>query len=138
MRLFKTWREIQDATAPDAPHEPCGFVCSHCKGEFPLPGTGYAIERDTDALICYPCGDEKQREELKLRRTFACYLSNDETRVTTWPGGELGKVVRRSHSRTGFGHTMLTHVQVRDVHGAMWYGKGAGGGMCITLRPMKG
>lgn len=64
------------------------------------------------------------------------YLSRQT--FTDWKGNRLGDVVRHSTARNGFNGSTLHYVRVRDVHGALWYGAGAGEGMCITLRPMKG
>ena len=81
--------------------------------------------------------DIRQRRELLDRtKPFSCYVSSDGNSVTGWKGNVLGRVVQRGVGG-GFGGRML-HVRVRDVHGGMWHGKGAGNGFCITLRAMKG
>lgn len=78
----------------------------------------------------------ERRELLDRSRPFFCYVSGDGRRVTGWKGNKLGEVVSSSVGG-GFGGRLL-HVRVRDVHGGLWHGKGAGAGMCITLRAMKG
>jgi hypothetical protein len=120
---------------------PASFQCADC-GPRPLEtsgnacGTGYAIYGD-DTMICYACADARQRAELLDRSgPFSCYVSSDGRTVTTWTGGKLGDVVSSSLGG-GFGDRML-HVRVRDVHGGLWHGKGAGAGMSIRLRAMKG
>ena len=80
----------------------------------------------------------ERRELLDRSRPFTGYLSHDGKTFTTWKGAELGTVVRIDEkvgrSRDG---SYLAHIRVRDVHGGMWQGRGAGRGMCITLRPCK-
>lgn len=81
--------------------------------------------------------DIRERRELSHRAgPFCCYVSSLGGTVTGWKGNVLGQIVRSSIGG-GFGGRML-HVRVRDVHGGLWYGKGAGAGMCIMLRPTKG
>lgn len=150
MRIFSDHGELQRALDDGSfrflpTFGPASFICCKCKKACPLNtdgggGTGYArASRESTDLICYPCADESQRVDMLDRsRPFGCYLSGDGRRVTTWTGGTLGDVVQSGTSRTGWHGTKITHVRVRDVHGAMWHGKGAGAGMCITLRPMKG
>jgi hypothetical protein len=67
---------------------------------------------------------------------FFCYVSTDGKTVTGWKGNTLGRVIARSVIRNPFGGH-LTAVSVIDVHGGRWHGRGAGNGMCITLRPSK-
>ena len=112
-------------------------------------GEHFTVARDGCSFNCAttPAGeilsdkgvDLRQRRGL-LNRTkpFYCYLSGDGKTVTGWKGNVMGHVTRSSASRTGWHGSSLTHVRVTDVHGGKWYGKGAGRGMCITLRPVKG
>jgi hypothetical protein len=65
-----------------------------------------------------------------------CFYT-DGSQVTGWKGNTLGVITRCNVTRSNFGGD-LTHVRVRDIHGGMWHGKGAGRGMCINLYPMKG
>jgi hypothetical protein len=83
-------------------------------------------------------GIRKKREMLNRSKPFVCYLSTDGRHVTGWKGNIMGSVIRSSVSRTGWHGSTLTHVNVIDVHGGRWHGKGAGPGVCITLRPSKG
>lgn len=76
------------------------------------------------------------RELLDRSKPFGCYVSSDTKHVTGWKGNVLGTIIRSTHTRSGFGANMLA-VSVRDVHGNYWHGRGAGAGMCITLRASK-
>jgi hypothetical protein len=98
----------------------------------------YARGRD-GSIISNEGVDLRERREL-LDRTlpFHCYLSGDGNHVTGWKGNVLGHVVRESTSHTGWQGSTITHVRVIDCHGNPWHGKGAGRGMCITLRASKG
>lgn len=80
--------------------------------------------------------DIRQRRELAQRAgPFSCYVSGDGERITGWKGNTLGRITSRTIGG-GFGGRML-HIRATDIHGGEWYGKGAGTGMCITLRPCK-
>lgn len=78
----------------------------------------------------------QKRELLDRSKPFYCYVSGDGQRVTGWKGNTLGRIVRSSQTRSGFGGDMLA-ITVCDVHGNYWHGRGAGRGICITLRPSK-
>jgi hypothetical protein len=81
------------------------------------------------------------RELLDRSRPFGCYLSSDGKRATGWKGNTLGAVVHASPvtlTRRSVWHgSHMLAVRVRDVHGAMWHGRGSPG-VLINLRPMKG
>jgi hypothetical protein len=121
-------------------------TCKDCRGEIVEPKesgpAGYAITPD-GSTICYGCADKRTIAELKDRtRPMGAYLSSDGARATTWTGGTLGAVVWSRPcrlTRLSFTHSKSSFrsVNVRDVHGGMWYGRGSPG-VCITLRPMKG
>ena len=103
-------------------------------------GCSFNFARGRDGSIISDEGvDLRERREL-LDRTlpFTCYLSGDGKHVTGWKGNVLGRVVRESEARTGWHRSTITHVRVIDCHGNPWHGKGAGRGMCITLRASKG
>ena len=117
------------------PTGPYLWTCDAC-GKVSPPGN-YGVCKNS--MLCYDCCTAADVAELLDRsKPFVGYLSSDCRQFTTWTGGLLGCVTRKSESRTGWYGAKLTHVRVRDVHGAMWHGKGSGAGMCITLRPMKG
>jgi hypothetical protein len=98
--------------------------------------TNYA--RDGQGNVFSDAGvDIRERKEIaKHVGAFTCYLSGDGRSVTGWKGNKLGTVDQISFGG-GFGGRMA-HVRVTDVYGGLWYGKGAGKGMVITLRPCKG
>lgn len=129
----------------NTPTTPTPGACVQCGAPFPVhpPGylayAGYAVRPD-GGHICYPCADAAQREDMRDRsRPFVAYLSG--TKVTTWTGGELGTVVwtrPAKLTRPSFTHDRRSYrsVRVRDVHGAMWTGRGSDG-IAIRLRPVK-
>lgn len=102
-----------------------------CTVNYARTSTGDVLS-DEGAVI------RERRELLDRSRPFTGYLSSDGKTFTTWKGAELGAVVR-INERAGrtWGGDYLTHIRVRDVHGGMWHGRGAGRGCCITLRPCK-
>ena len=119
------------------------LLCSDCHSPIEPPrqgtggGTGYAVLKNR-RKICYSCADKRQVADLLDRsRPFTGYLSSDGKRWTTWTGGTLGTVDRLTVSHTKWYGSSLSHVHVRDVHGNAWFGRGAGNGMCLTLRPCK-
>jgi hypothetical protein len=57
--------------------------------------------------------------------------------VTLWPGDIVGHVCRITSARTGFHRTTVFRFRWRDLSGKLWYGQGAGGGMCLLSRPMR-
>lgn len=79
----------------------------------------------------------EKRELLDRSRPFFAYVSSDGKHVTGWKGNILGRITWSTTHRTGFGGSKLLYINVVDVHGGKWHGKGAGRGMCITLRPSK-
>ena len=103
-------------------------------------GTGYARTHD-GREICYECADDEQRAHLLDREPTCAYLSTDGESVTTWSGGELGRVTWSRPARLtrqSFTHDRRSYrsVNVRDVHGNFWTGRGSPG-VLIRLRPMK-
>lgn len=128
-----TDRTVSSHRPPVAPYL---WVCDRCGKA--SPGTdSYGANRH--GMFCYDCCHALDVEQLLDRsKPFAGYLSTDGQSVGNWTGRVLGRVARSSTSRTGWHGSTLTHVRVRDVHGALWHGKGAGPGMYILLRPMKG
>lgn len=127
--------------------------CDKCGTKIEKPdgscGTGYArvSPKGQDGPYeyhCYDCCNAAEIDAIKDRSGFfSCYLNCDGTEATTWPGGKLGDVVSRQKTSHAFGRSYSLNgdqrfaVQVKDVHGAMWHGKGYAG-CCINLYPMKG
>ena len=98
----------------------------------------YARSREGSIISDEGVDLREWRELLDRSRPFGCYLSSDGRHVTGWKGNVLGQVTRESSSRTGWNRSDITHIRVIDCHGMPWHGKGAGRGMCITLRASKG
>lgn len=110
-------------------------------------GTGYAILTSprtvngrtvpANGRVCYPCADALQREDIRLGDTATLYLSQDGTRVTSWSGGTMGRVISGSVSKrytpTG-GRYERHYVRVRMFDGSAWHGNGPGDGMYVRLR----
>ena len=147
MKTFETYADLQTAMANDGfrfkpEHGPAAFRCSQCKVAKPLDmgsfTPGYALTQ-SDEFICYACADDNQRASLVTGRDgpIYAYVSSDGRRVTTWTGGTLGDVIEYGESRAGWGGSTIARFRVRDVHGQLWTGRGAGRGIACTLRPMK-
>ena len=102
-------------------------------------GSTFNYARDSAGNVYSDEGVNIQENRAMMDRSkpFGCYLSTDGQHVTGWKGNILGRVTLSSVSRTGWHGNQLTHVRVIDNHGGHWHGKGAGRGMCITLRPSK-
>lgn len=126
---------------PDRP-APAACEAKDCGRPFPVlaPGeygaTGYAYDSATREFVCYFCADARQVAALKTETTYGAYVSGDAKTITTWSGGLLMRVLYTSELRSGFGGRQL-YVRARDVHGAEWYGRGAGAGMSIHLKRAK-
>lgn len=118
--------------------------CDRCREPIPPPApgaitTGYALTAD-DETICYPCADAQSQADIAaIPDSYCAYVSSDEKNITTWTGGALMRVVDVTRTRSGFGgwrkNGGLTHYRARDSQGVIWYGRGAGAGMAIILRP---
>lgn len=79
----------------------------------------------------------ERRELLDRSKPFVCYVSSDDRHVSGWKGNILGTIVSRSRTARRWNYPAMVSIRVRDVHGGLWYGRGQGAGMCITLRPLK-
>lgn len=109
-------------------------------------GTGYALVSSPgqkEEKHCYDCCHAAEIKAMKDRSgLFTAYLSCDGKSVTSWPGGILGQVISSRETAHAFGrrHSIngkrLT-INVKDVHGELWHGKGYAG-VYIHLYPMKG
>lgn len=116
--------------------------CGHPPTPTSGPGTGYATDPKTKKRCCYACADERQREALKTAGGFTGYLTDqDHSKITTWTGGELAKVVSLGVSKqrttpTGGTYRMRT-VRAKTPDGALWYGSGSDSTEVIGLRRLK-
>jgi len=117
------------------------LICTETGKEFIATQVGcttnYARDNDDNVFSDEGVDIRERRAMLDHSKPFGCYLSSDGKTVTGWKGNELGTVTREHISRTGFYRSNITHIRVTDVHGSKWYGRGAGRGMCITLRACK-
>lgn len=115
------------------------LTCTETGKQFTGASDGCTVNyaRDAEGNIYSDEGVEirEKRELLDRTKPFFCYLSGDGKNVTGWKGNVLGKVTQETKGG-GFGNS-LTHIRITDIHGNTWYGKGAGRGMCITLRATK-
>ena len=120
-------------------------TCAETGKVFKIEAVGctYNYASDSQGRIFSDEGVEirERRALLDRRLPYTAYLSSDGRRITGWKGNVLGTVVNWSPcklTRASFTHGKgYRAVRVRDVHGAMWYGRGSPG-VCITLRPCKG
>lgn len=117
-------------------------VCAETGKSFTVTTDGftfnYATNTRGEIISDEGVNIQERRELLDRSKPFYCYLSGDGRHVTGWKGNILGTVESERSSRSGWHGSSITRITVRDVHGAMWSGRGAGRCMCITLRPMKG
>lgn len=120
--------------------EGAGFECSECWHHKPVKsngGTGYGFD-SSGRLYCYECCAKRDREEMKDQsKPFSAYVNGKGDRVTSWAGGELGKIFAYAESRTGWNRGTIARFHVLDCNGNWWQGRGPGRGMYCTLRAMK-
>lgn len=120
-------------------------TCAETGKTFVIETDGFTFNYATDGeghIFSDEGVDIRERRALLDRSLpFTAYLSSDGRHLTGWKGNVLGAVVDWAPcklTRTSFTHgKSYRSVRVRDVHGAMWYGRGSPG-VCITLRPCKG
>jgi hypothetical protein len=113
-------------------------------GHEPTPGsgsgTGWAEDPDTGMRYCYPCADDRQRQDMLTAARYSAYVREADMTVTTWTGAKLGTItsMRRSPWRyTAHGRYRIRYVRVTDVHGNTWRGSGNDDWEVITLYRMK-
>lgn len=121
------------------------LTCSETGKQFVAANVGcttnYARDREGNIYSDEGVNIRESRELLDRSKPFYCYLSSDGKTVGGWKGNVLGRVIVETYGG-GFGsnrrtHKGMVHIRVKDIHGGEWYGKGAGRGMCITLRACK-
>ena len=121
------------------------LICHETGKQFTAEKQGCTFNYATDSagnVFSDEGVDLAEKKELRDRsRPMGGYLSCDGKRFTGWKENILGYVVRSSivtltHFSYTHGKTMQA-VRVRDIHGALWYGRGSPG-IHINLRPMKG
>lgn len=118
------------------------LVCAETGKAFVGEPQGATVNYATDAqghVLSDEGVDLRERRQLLDRSSPFCgYISSDGRFFTGWKGNELGRVTKtmKTDIRSNWAGQLKAY-NVRDCHGAMWYGRGAEG-MCIILRPMKG
>lgn len=128
-------RTVQTREETIMPTADCGHTYPEQTG---VGGTGYATDRETELTMCYPCADERQREAMKTATVFQAYVADDGKTITTWSGGKLADITRRSESASPLQYRgVIHHIRATDAQGREWYGKNSGNGMVITLRLRK-
>lgn len=145
MLTFETYRQYLQACTERTvnshrpPAGPYFWTCETC-GKCAPNSDSYGTRRD-DTMHCYDCCHAADVAELlDQSKPFGAYLSKlpgGQRIVSNWPGGRLGDVHALSFSRSGWHGAEIARFHVRDVHGQWWQGRGAGDGMCCTLRKMK-
>jgi hypothetical protein len=113
-------------------------------GDPPTPdagiGSGYATTLD-GRRICYTHANELEaatmREHGEAGAVFTAYISSDGRNVTTWLGAVLARVTEHGSSRTGWNGSEVHTWRATDTDGRQWYGRNAGPGMVVMLRPAK-
>lgn len=119
-------------------------TCHQTGKQFTVTSDGFTFNyaRDGDGNIL---SDEGVRmlDARSMRahsKPVGAYLSGDGKHITGWKGDILATVTQTSVSRAGWYGSSITYIHIRavDQFGGLWYGKCAGRGMCITIRPVKG
>lgn len=96
----------------------------------------YALDREGRIYSDEGVDIRERRDMLDRSKPFYCYVSCDGGRVTGWKGNKLGDIVG-GLTVPPRGSLQPHRFRVCDVHGNWWTGRGAGTGMCCTLRAMK-
>jgi hypothetical protein len=100
--------------------------------------TGYAYHSVTQRTMCYWCADESARSEMVRVDMVTQYVNSEGTKIVTWSGGELGRVVDSSVWAGGWNGSLIHSWTVVDSNGGRWHGRNGGPGMAVTLRRLKG
>lgn len=114
------------------------LVKSTCGHELRADGcaAGYARTHD-GRVLCYFCANSEQlvtaQHAQRGDRIFA-YVSSDGQSITTWTGGMLGRVTRRSEGWVS-PSARGVYITAKILGGPWVYGRGGGNGQCINLRP---
>lgn len=150
MRIFDTYTELRTALdlpalAPGAyrfanQYGRAGFVCAGCGVVrlFPVDSFSTGYGKQHGQFFCFDCCTAGDLARLEARpAVFYAYLSGDRRTVSNWPGRELARVTQIGHSRAGWHGAEIWRFRAVDKFGQWWTGRGAGPGMCCTLRPMK-
>ena len=109
--------------------------CGHAPSEHGPHTTGTGRTPDGRHL-CWDCCNAAELADFLKADSYTGYLSNDGTRITTWPGGTLARVTREWEIRNNMAGR-ITRIQAVDETGARWYGTSPGRGMYTRLHRSK-
>lgn len=120
------------------------LVCVETGKSFIAGSDGFSTNyaRDAEGRIYSDKGVDihERRQLLDRSKPFWAYISGDGKRLTGWKGNTLGTVIASwpiKLTRRSWVHGKnYSHFRIRDVHGAMWHGRGSPG-VAIRLRAMK-
>jgi uncharacterized protein YlaI len=100
--------------------------------------TGHATNAKNEK-ICYGCATKNDRESMAKahadNKPVYQYVDSECHNVVNWPGFKVGAIFGFNESRAGWNGSTIARFLVKDTNGKWWKGRGAGRGMCCTLRP---
>lgn len=108
------------------------FRCPICNRDH--VAATYAIRREDDAKICSSCAHAQELQTAESDPVWYGYLSSDLRHVTGWTGNVLATVTRTSSSWNG---SKIVFFRAVTPSGRRVYGRGAGAGICCTVRAAK-
>src|SRR5712692_4627073 len=92
--------------------------CGHQPSSHGDYATGTARTGD-GREICWDCANKEEWGAMSRSDKYMAYLSGDGERVTTWPGGLLGRIWRKRDT-SRFGNKMI-HFQFHALDGSSWW-----------------
>jgi hypothetical protein len=120
-------------------NEPTILDCGHAPSEHSHCTTGYG--ELNGKRYCYDCctaQDKQAISDAKASEGFVAYLNSDCTRVTNWPGRELGRVFSKRKAYNAMARGYRLNIRVKMFDGSIWFATAcAGGGMYCRLRKTK-
>lgn len=107
-------------------------------GHLPTPsGIGTGVAHFRGNTYCYPCAEEREREEIATARRYTAYVSADHKRLTTWTGAELAEITRyvvRDQVAPGGQRYRMRYVWATTPDGHKWHGSGTDAHDVISVR----
>ena len=86
-------------------------------------GTGYARTRDGRTL-CYPCAEDAEVRDFAAAQDWTAYaIIAPPSRITTWTGRELARIVKHWTRRDHPSGQPVTHLRAVAPDGSRWYGR---------------
>lgn len=115
------------------------FYCVRCQKTLPKPvdgiGTGYSENRETGDKTCYACCADVDREYMREHGKITLYLSDNDTRLTNWPGTLVFAVGSKKSGKHNIERTVTNVWFAFD--GYIWNGKSYGDGMLCNCKRTK-